>query len=394
MEHLKKLKEERGTILSAMEAMQTEIRSAGVKMTDEQRTSWKKHSDDLADVDERIAVEEQMRDAMISKANDDEKRGKQTDLATREEQRAAMINFLNTGEVRAKLNIQSGEYIIPSFIYNAIEKALKSFGGVLSVADVMTTATGAPLNFPTVNDTGSSATIIEEGEEVTIGDSKTIGNVTIKAFTYATKVYPISKELIQDSAFDIEGLIVELLTDSFHRGFNKHLTIGDGAKEPQGVVTASTKGVDATEDALTYKNLIDLMFSVDAAYQVGGSWMFNSQTLSKIMTITDTAGQLIFQPSLRDEIPGKILNKPYVINEDMPSIGAGEKSVLFGNFKKYKVRVVRNFECSRLVEAFARQRCIGFLGFARMDARLIDAGTHPVKHLLHAGVKTVEDSAE
>src|ERR1700683_5355695 len=61
-------------------------------------------------------------------------------------------------------------YFVPTGFTNKIEQATKYYAPFLSddVCTVMSTATGAPLPFPTSNDTSNSATIV--GEAQTVGE--------------------------------------------------------------------------------------------------------------------------------------------------------------------------------------------------------------------------------
>lgn len=373
---IKERKEERGKLVTAMEELRAKF---GDSITDEQRSQWNDLKKQVDAIDEQIKIEEEMEEVRAKYMRDkptmpDDEKG---------EQRAALIAFLQTGEKRASLTIQNGKAIIPSFMANVIEKALKTTGSVMSVADVFVTTSGADLSYPTVNDTDSKATIVTEGAENSRG-TKPLGSVVFKAYTYRTPTIPISYELLQDANFDIEALITDLMQDAFARGYNEHQTIGTGTNQPLGVVTAAAKAVEASAEAITYDNLVDLQVSLDAAYRSNAHWMFNSNTLGVLMKMVDANGRPIWVESVAEGASGKILGKPYVINEDMPDIGAGNKSVLFGDFKKYKVRAVRNVQISRLTELFAENACIGMLGFGRMDARLVDAGTHPIKAIEHA----------
>jgi HK97 family phage major capsid protein len=78
-----------------------------------------------------------------------------------------------------------------------------------------------------------------------------------------------------------------------------------------------------------------------------------------------------------------MFGKPYIVNDDMPDIGPGNASVLFGDFSKYKIRMVRDFRVIRLNELLAEYLSVGIFGFARADGILLDAGTNPVKKLVH-----------
>ena len=47
----------------------------------------------------------------------------------------------------------------------------------------------------------------------------------------------------------------------------------------------------------------------------------------------------------------------------------------------YQIRRVKELSVLRLEERFADYGQVAFLGFARYDGALLDAGTHPVKYL-------------
>ena len=73
----------------------------------------------------------------------------------------------------------------------------------------------------------AKATIVAEYEQST-KRTPTFGSVVLKAYTYRTPIIPVSLELLQDSAFDLDSLLSQLLTESFGRGINEHLTTGTG----------------------------------------------------------------------------------------------------------------------------------------------------------------------
>jgi HK97 family phage major capsid protein len=78
--------------------------------------------------------------------------------------------------------------------------------------------------------------------------------------------------------------------------------------------------------------------------------------------------------------PDTINGYPYVINQDVASMSANAKSILFGDFSKYKIRRVMDTTVLRLTERYAEFGQVGFIAFSRADGNLIDAGTHPVAY--------------
>ena len=278
----------------------------------------------------------------------------------------------------------AGGYTVPEGFSNQLEVAMKKYGGVLEAANLMETDTGNDIPWPTVNDNSNTGAIL--GENASIGSSvdPTFGVVTLKAYKYTSKPVLVSNEILQDSAFNLEAYLADMLAKRVIKAANAHFTTGDGTSKPEGLTVAGTKGVDAAVSSITYDNLVDLLHSVDPEYRKNGKWMFHDSTLAALRKLKDTTGRPIFQEGLSKGEPSLLLGKPFIINNDMPEIGASARSVLFGDFEKYTVRRVKGYGVKRLVERYADNDQTGFILLVRMDGKLIDAGTNPVKYLLHA----------
>jgi HK97 family phage major capsid protein len=275
----------------------------------------------------------------------------------------------------------NGGYFVPTLMGSQIIKALKAFGGVRSVANVVSTASGAAINWPTSDQTTYKATIIGENTQVA-EKTLSLGSIAIGAFTYNSGVVKVSNELLQDSAFDVQAFLAEELGLAFGRGTNEHFTTGTGAGQPKGIVTASTLGTNAAAAAITFDNLIDLYHSVNSAYRNNASFMFSDSTLKALKKLKDTNGNYIWQPGTVSGAADTILGKSYVINDDMASIATAQKSVLFGDMSKYLIRDVAGVSIARLTERYADFGQVGYLGYSRHDANLLDV--QAVKHLVHA----------
>ena len=64
---------------------------------------------------------------------------------------------------------------------------------------------------------------------------------------------------------------------------------------------------------------------------------------------------------------------PIVINQQMPSVGAGTTPIAFGWFGSYVIRdVVTLIQIPCLRERYAEQFAVGLIGFARADGALRD----------------------
>jgi hypothetical protein len=98
-----------------------------------------------------------------------------------------------------------GGYFVPQGFVYSVEEAMKYFGPMLITSELMDTATGQTLPYPTDNDTTVSGEIVGEGKQVSDADVA-LGRVLFGAYKFSTKLIKLSLELLQDSAFDMESL--------------------------------------------------------------------------------------------------------------------------------------------------------------------------------------------
>lgn len=282
----------------------------------------------------------------------------------------------------------AGDKAFSTGFVREVEIARLAYGNVRNESTIVRTSAGNPMRFPTSNDTSQTGALLAENTQVATQDVA-ISELQLDAYKYSSKLVLVSVELLQDEEVDLESLIGRALGERLGRITNSHFTTGTGSGQPNGIVTASTAGkTTAGATAITYGELVDLQHSVDPEYQDGAKFMFNFATLGYIKKLLDSDGRPIWQPamgaSLAASYPATILGKPYVVNQQMASIATTAKTVLYGDFKKYLVREVKDITLLRLNERYADYHQVGFLAFMRTDGDLLNAGTNPVKHLVQA----------
>jgi HK97 family phage major capsid protein len=302
------------------------------------------------------------------------------------EHRSIMLNrqvSTDRSQLPAELRAQSttttaGGYLIPQGFSELLDKALKAYGGMRQAARIFPTPDGRDIPWPTVDDTANVGEIIGENFPHNNQDVA-FGQITLKAYKYSSKLVPVSVELIQDSYFNPEEILVELLAERMGRILNTHFTTGTGTSQPKGVVTEAglgKAGLTGQTTSVIYADLVDLLHSVDPAYREGATFMFADSTLKAIKKLVDGSSRPLWQPALNGiagAAPDTILGYPYVINQDVAAMGVSAKSILFGNFKKYIIRDARDITVVRLVERYAELGQVAFLAFSRHDGRAINA---------------------
>jgi len=312
------------------------------------------------------------------------------DEARTAEARAAFNKYIRTGnaeELRTYTPMSDsvqGAFIVPQGFQYELEQALKTYGGMFQVSRILPTPTGNTLLWPTSNDTAVLGEQVAENTAVSQANPS-IANVQLNAWKWSTKMVNVSNELLQDSAFDIDAYLRELFVARLGRILNQRFTIGVGTTEPMGVTVAATAGPTAEGvGVIGYNDLVELEHSVDPAYRQGAKFMLHDKTLKAIKKLKDALGRPLWVPGAASKEPDTILGYPYVINQDMPLIGTGNKQMLFGALEKYIIRSVKELSILRLTERYAELGQTAFIGFARYDGNLIDAGTHPISMLIGA----------
>ena len=280
-----------------------------------------------------------------------------------------------------------GGYLIPQGFEDKLEEARKWFGGIDQFCDTITTDTGNPLPFPTANDTTNTGEIVGANVQVTQAYPG-FNSVLLNAYKFSSKLVLVPLELLQDSAFPLNDWIPTQLGTRIARIQNNKFTVGTGLSEPTGVVTAAAAAGNVVQMAtgntasITSDNFYDLEGTVDISYRMGARYMLSDTTLRLVKKLKDSAQRPLWQPGLAASFangsPDTINGYKYIINNDMPSPGAGNYIMAYGDYTAFKIRRVKGYTVLRLTERFADYGQVGFLCFERADSNLVDAGTHPI----------------
>lgn len=299
------------------------------------------------------------------------------------EQRAAMVARVNP-DIRAAMSTTTsseGGYTVATEFSRSLIQAMKQEFAVRSVAGSLLTSTGAQMLFPTADSTAEEGEILAQNTTAATGDT-TFGQASLDVYKYSSKSIALPFELLQDSMFDIEAYIQELLRLRLGRIQNKHHTTGTGTSQPRGVVTAAGAGkvgASGQTATVTYDDLVDLEHSVDPYYRGAGRFMMHDDTLKALRKIKDDNGRPIFVPGYEQGNPGgapdRLLGRQIVINQNMASMAASAKSILFGDFGKYLVRDVMDVTLFRMTDsAYTLKGQVGFVAFCRSGANMVDVG--------------------
>ncbi|CDH21504.1 Capsid [Xenorhabdus bovienii str. kraussei Quebec] len=400
---LHELKQRRNTIAAEMRTLHDNIGDAA--WTDEQRTEWNKAKAELDSIDTQIQREDELRrlDQQLVNQTESEQRGNPaTPEAELAEKRAASFDkYLRHGlgemtpeerqalrELRAQGTTpdEKGGYTVPVQMLNKVVEAMKAYGGIASVAQILSTSTGQTIEWATADGTAEEGELL--GENTVASEEDTLfGTESLGAKKLSSKIIRVSNELLLDSGIDMEAYLAKRIAERIGRGEARYLVKGTGTgspQQPKGLETSVTGTVDAATK-FSWKDMNSLKHALDPAYRNTGTfrWAFNDSTLKVITEMEDAQNRPLWLPEIAGVVPSTVLGVPYVIDQAIADMGAGNKFIYCGDFNRFIVRRVTYMTLRRLVERYADYDQTAFLAFHRFDCILED--TAAIKALIGKG---------
>lgn len=276
------------------------------------------------------------------------------------EERASMTTAANLG----------GE-TIATMMAEFIEREIKAFNPLIDVARIYNHSQGGDFIVPTIDDTGNTGAAHTEGVAITpralATDKKTLKSYGVDDSVEATR------ELIRDTYYaDLPETIGELMGEAIGRKMADLHLLADGLSKPQGLVTGAGAGITtAANNAITMKDIIDLIASLDLGYQATARFFMSPVMWANLLALTDATGR----PLIGDvQSADKPMLKGYPV-ELCPGmqgpIAATTVPMVFGAPKKFAIRLVGPLEITRLDEIAALRNAVVFYGIQFHDSRVI-----------------------
>ena len=398
---LHELRQQRNALATQMRSLHTDI--GDESWSDEQRSKWGAMKDDLTKLDDQIAREEELRSLDQSFVDDNEDKHKEQrnggqEQSIEQRQAQAFDQFLRYGQAEMDAELRSvlremraqgvgtnaqGGFTVPREFQNRVIEAMRAYGGIANIANVLNTTHGRDMDWATSDGTSEEGELLGENSEASEGDV-TYGSATLGSKKLSSKIILVSNELLQDSGISIEAHLSGRIATRIGRGENKYLVKGTGTGtplQPKGLEPSATVGhTAATATKVTWKELNGLKHSVDPAYRMNAHFLFNDGTLKQITEEVDDQNRPIWLPAVAGVVPATILGERYQIDQAVDVAAAGKAAAFYGDFQKFIVRRVAGMVVRRLVERYAEFDQTAFLAFHRFDCLLED--TAAIKKLV------------
>ena len=396
-ERARELRQQRADLIGRARTLVDKAGKEKRSMNADEKVVWDKHMSDVRKLQDQVDDEErndQMAALEASIAGGGEPQAGKIDLGTRggklhptntPEYRSAFGKFLSEGRTAAFTNeemralqasvaISGGNITAPQEFVKKLLVGLKSEVWMRQFATVFELKTALSMGIPTLDTDIADAdwtTELATGSEGTLE----FGKRELKPQPLAKRI-KASDTLMRLAALPIEDIIRDRLMYKFAVAEEKAFLTGDGNGKPLGVFTASTNGISVARDisagntatAITYDGLLATKMALKEGYRRNARWMFHSDAVLQILQLKDGAGQYVLNPNLPEA--DKILNMPYHTSDFAPNTFTTAQYVgLLGDFSHYWIADALDMRVQRLIELYAENNQIGFIGRKETDGQ-------------------------
>lgn len=286
----------------------------------------------------------------------------------------------------SKLTAGAGANTVPTSFYDQLVQHMIETSAVLQAGvTILNTASGETMQVPKTT-AHSTAAIVTEASAIGVSDPA-FGQASLGAFKYGVMVQ-LSRELVDDTGVDLQGYLAMETGRALGNSFGAHLITGTGTGQPRGILTDSTLGVTTGTGVVgvpSADNMLDLYYSVIGPYRNSPSaaYLVKDTTVASLRKVKDTTGQYLWQPSLQAGAPANFGGVRVLTDPFMPATATNAKSVVFGDFSRYFVRLVGGVRFERSDEYAFNADLITYRALLRGDGALIDT-TGALKHIVGA----------
>lgn len=269
-----------------------------------------------------------------------------------------------------------GSLVEVTTVARTIYAFMEAESAIRRLSTVMQSSDGGDWTLPRVNTHGVGTQVSGQGTALA-GTEPVFDTITLGAYKYGQLVQ-VSREMVEDSAFDIIGFVAENIGRAVGRIASTAYATGSGSGAPNGVVTAATGSVVTGGSLITVdgEDLINVQHAVVQSYRDRGVYVMKDSTLGTLRKLRadagGTTGPWLLEPPSAPGQPLGFFGRPVYTDFNIAAQGSNSKSVLFGDLSKYYIRDVNSFRLERSDDYAFNTDLVSFRGVLRTDGDLVD----------------------
>lgn len=243
-----------------------------------------------------------------------------------------------------------GGYLVTEQMETAIDRVLGTVSAVRGLARVVSISAASYQKL--VNQGGASSGWVGENDTRAATNTPQLSKLEFPAMELYANPFA-SQTLLDDSTTDIAKWLADEVAIEFAEEEGGAFITGNGVAKPRGLLSYDfvananyawgkvgyiAGGKASTFDTDTGNNgtekLVSLIHALKQGYRNNGRFLMNTSTLETVRKFKDANANYVWQPSIAANTPATLLGYGISDDDNMPSIGANEYPVLFGDFER------------------------------------------------------------
>ncbi|MDF2842479.1 MAG: phage major capsid protein [Herbinix sp.] len=363
---IKSLIEQKNAKLEDMKRLLGAAKTENRAMSTEEATTFDKLDEEVRALDITIKAEERARDLELNVASEQKKK----ELTAEQIEERAFDSFLRDAiENRADMTKTANGAIIPKSIAKRIMETVKDISTIYQRATKYNMK--GELVFPVYDETTEKITCAYQTEFTAMtSKSGKFTSISLTGFL-AGALTKVSLSLVNNNDFDLVNYVVMKMAEAITDFFDKECLVGTAGKMT-GALSSTNKKVAAAQTAITGDELISLKLKVKKRFQKDAVWIMHPDTYEVVAKLKDGQGNYLVINNFTTGFEPMLLGKPIELDENMPTLAAGAKAIVYGDFSGLTIKIAEDVNIQVLREKYADEHVVGVIGWVEADSNITE----------------------
>ena len=368
------LTEKRNALYAEAQELVAKAESEGRGFTDEEKADYTAKTAEIRSLDAQLETSKELRELALKSKNEAAPDSKEKEAA---EVRAFAALLTGKPLETRGVNITYGANgaVIPDTIM------AKVIDRVVEISPLFAAATKysipGDITIPKIDRSSGDITVAFSAEFSTLtANGFKFGSITLSGHLAASLVL-ISKQLINNGAVDIVGIVIQKMAEKIAVFVENFLLNGDSNIQNSGIKgsydSTNNKVTVANIAGITGDKLIDVQDKIPDTYQTNAAWIMNSTVRTAVRKLKDGQGNYLLIPDYQRGSGYILLGKPVYVTDNLPTTTTAtsvDEIIYYGDFSGLAVKTGERAEIDVLREQYATQHAIGINTWFEIDARV------------------------
>ncbi|MEE3402515.1 MAG: phage major capsid protein [Acutalibacteraceae bacterium] len=368
------LTEKRNALYAEAQELVAKAENEGRGFTDEEKADYTAKTAEIRSLDAQLETSKELRELALKSKNEATPDSKEKEAA---EVRAFAALLTGKPLETRGVNITYGANgaVIPDTIMSKIIDKVVEISPLFAAATKYSIP--GDITIPKIDRSSGDITVAFSAEFSELeANGFSFGSITLSGHLAASLVL-ISKQLINNGAVDIVGIVIQKMAEKIAVFAENFLLNGDSNIQNSGIAgsydSTNNKVTVANIAGITGDKLIDVQDKIPDTYQTNAAWYMNSTVRTAVRKLKDGQGNYLLIPDYQRGSGYILLGKPVHVTDNLPTTTtatSGDEIIYYGDFSGLAVKTGERAEIDILREKYATQHAIGINTWFEIDARV------------------------